>query len=108
MNSRQEFLLKMYDQLFNDINRHILVVWQSVGVLLSAFAVFALAEKGILPVDYGVTLMMLLVGWLFAHLADASYWYNRNNAMIANIEKQFLLPSDLRDIHYYFAKSLSR
>ena len=42
---RKEFLLKMYDQMFNDINTHILVVWQSVGVVVGAFAVFALARK---------------------------------------------------------------
>lgn len=43
--SREDLLLKMYDQMFNDINRHIMVVWQSVGVLVGAFAVFALVEK---------------------------------------------------------------
>ena len=46
---RKEFLLKMYDQMFNDINTHILVVWQSVGVVVGAFAVFALVEKNIIP-----------------------------------------------------------
>ena len=42
---RQELLLKMYDQLFNDINTHIIVVWQSVGVVVCAFALLALVEK---------------------------------------------------------------
>ena len=48
---RRAFLLHMYDQLFNDINRHLTVIWQSVGVLLGAFAVFSLVEKGILSFD---------------------------------------------------------
>jgi len=102
MNSREEFLLKMYDQMFNDINRHIMVVWQSVGVLIGAFAIFALVEKNVLSLDLAASIILLLTAWLVAHLFDAAYWYNRNLAIIANIERQFLLNSDLKDIHYYF------
>jgi hypothetical protein len=94
----------MYDQMFNDINTHILVVWQSVGVLVGAFAIFALADKGVLSIDVATTLIVLLASWLLAHLQDASYWYNRNLVIIANIERQFLVNSDLRDIHYYFGE----
>lgn len=101
---RKEFLLKMYDQMFNDINTHILVVWQSVGVVVGAFAVFALAEKNIIPVDYACSLMIMLCAWLLANLYDASYWYNRNLVIIANIERQFLGAADLKDIQYYFGK----
>jgi hypothetical protein len=39
-----------------------------------------------------------------AHVYDAAYWYNRNLVIIANIERQFLQPSDLREIHYYFGR----
>jgi hypothetical protein len=99
---RERLLLHMYDQMFNDINRHIMVVWQSVGVLIGAFAIFALAEKGLLSFDLASSLILLVAGWQIAHLYDAGYWYNRNLAIIANIEKQFLRESDLREIHYYF------
>ena len=90
------------NQMFNDINRHIMVVWQSIGVLIGAFAIFALVEKNIVSLDVAVTLIVLLTAWLAAHLLDASYWYNRNLVIIANIERQFLKNDDLRDIHYYF------
>lgn len=90
--------------MFNDIDTHILVVWQSVGVVVGAFAVFALVEKNIIPIDYACSLMILLTAWLLAHLYDASYWYNRNLVIIANIERQFLNARDLKDIHYYFGK----
>ncbi|OCW20884.1 hypothetical protein C9382_12035 [Pseudomonas aylmerensis] len=100
--SREDLLLKMYDQMFNDINRHILVVWQSVGVLIGAFAVFALVEKNVVSLDFAVCIVLLLSLWLMAHLFDAAYWYNRNLVIIANIERQFLLVQDLKDIHYYF------
>lgn len=99
---RRELLLRMYDQMFNDINRHIMVVWQSVGVLVGAFAIFALTEKQVISVDVASTLLILIAGWSLAHHLDASYWYNRNLAMIANIEKQFLVKDDLSEIHYYF------
>lgn len=102
MSKREEFLFKMYDQMFNDINRHIMVVWQSVGVLVSAFAIFALVEKEVIPLDIAASIILLLCAWLVAHLIDAGYWYNRNLAIISNIERQFLEISDQKNIHYYF------
>ena len=104
MNKRNAFLVHMYDQLFNDINRHIMVVWQSVSVVIGAFAIFALVETKFLPIDIAIGLIVLLCGWLLAHSEDASYWYNRNLAMIANIERQFLKQEDLKKIHYYFGE----
>jgi hypothetical protein len=102
MTNREEMLLKMYDQMFNDINRHILVVWQSIGVLVGAFAIFTLVEKEVVSLDIAASIILLLSAWLLAHLFDAAYWYNRNLVIIANIERQFLQNSDLKDIHYYF------
>lgn len=99
---RCTFLVAMYNQLMNDINRHIVVVWQSVGVLFVAIAGLSLVEKKIIPLDIGITLIVVVCGWVIAHVYDASYWYNRNLVMIANIERQFLLQTDLHDIHYYF------
>ena len=101
---RKELLLKMYDQLFNDINRHIVVIWQSISVLVSAFAIFALVEKKIISLDLASAIIVLLSAWLLSHLYDAAYWYNRNLTMIANIERQFLLKDDLKNIHYYFGE----
>lgn len=101
---REELLLKIYDQMFNDINRHILVVWQSIGVLIGAFAIFSLTEKQIISLDLASSIILLLCAWLIAHLYDSSYWYNRNLVIIANIERQFLKKEDLKYIHYYFGK----
>lgn len=101
---RKEFLFKMYDQMFNDIDRHIMVVWQSIGVLLGGVAIFALVEKQIITIDLACAIFIVLAGWSVAHCLEAGYWYNRNLAIIANIERQFLRVSDLREIHYYFGK----
>lgn len=105
---RPEFLIEIYKQMFNDINTHILVVWQSVGVVVGAFAVFALVEKHVIPLDLAVSLEVLLCCWLLAHLYDASYWYNRNLVIIANIERQFLERQDLKNVHYYFGAHRSK
>lgn len=99
---RNELLLKMYDQMFNDINRHILVVWQAIGVVIGAFAVFSLTDKELVPIDVAVALVVLLCGWMVAQLYDSAYWYNRNLVIIANIEKEFLTVEDLSHIHFYF------
>jgi hypothetical protein len=92
----------MYNQMFNDINTHIIVVWQSISVLIGAFAVLALVEKKVITLDIGASVILLLCGWVLANLLDSAYWYNRNLVMIANIERQFLVPTDAHDIHYYF------
>lgn len=102
--ARISLLMKMYDQMFNDINRHILVIWQSIGVVVGAFALFSLVEQGTLPLDFAAALILLLCGWMLAQLYDSAYWYNRNLAIIANIEREFLDTEDLRRIHYYFGQ----
>lgn len=101
---RRKLLLEMYNRLLDNSSTHVLVVWQSVGVLVGAFAILALTEKQVISMDVAGSLIVLIAGWLIAHVYDASYWYNRNIAIAANIEKEFLCDSDLRNIHYYFGK----
>ena len=101
---RKDFLVKIYEQMFNDIDRHHKIVWLVIGVLVSAIALIALSEKGLLPIDLTVSIILLLSFWVIAHVYDSNYWYNRNLVIIANIERQFLVKEDLRNIHYYFGK----
>lgn len=102
--NRKEFLLKMYEQMFKDIEHNLSVIWQSVTVLAGSFAILALAEKNVVSVDFASALIILIAIWLLAHLHNSSYWYNRNLVIISNIEKQFLHESDMRDIQYYFGQ----
>jgi hypothetical protein len=99
---RKEFLFQMYNQLCAEIDRHINFIWQSVGVLLSTFAIFALVEKNIITMDLAASIIILVSALSIAIVIESNYWYNRNLVMIANIERQFLLDSDTKDIHYYF------
>src|SRR5713101_733047 len=106
--ARTDFLFHMYNQIFHDIDRHILVIWQSLSVLIGGLAVFALAEKQIISLDMASALVVLLVAWAIAHVYDAGHWYDRSIAIITNIERQFLKPTDLREIHYYFESHRKR
>jgi hypothetical protein len=101
---RPEFLIEIYKQMMNDINRHILVVWQSIGVVIGSFAILGLVEKKVLSLDLAASLGVLICSWGLGLVIDSSYWYNRNLCIIANIERLFLKQDDLRNVHYYFAK----
>lgn len=100
---RADFLIAMYGQLMDDINRHIVVVWQMVGVVGAALAGLVIAEKQGVPTAYAVILTLLVISWVVEHLHDSNFWYNRNLVMITNIERVFLNPSDVDLIHPYFA-----
>lgn len=102
--SRDVFLAEMYKAMWDNINRHIGVVWHSVTVLAGAFAVFGLVEKGVVPIDFATALVVIISTWQLAHVFDASYWVNRNLLIIRNIECQFLNRDDLQQIHYYFVR----
>src|SRR5262245_23016489 len=94
--SRDAFLIEMYKAMWDNINRHIGVVWQSVTVLAGGFAAFGLVEKNVFPVDFVAALVVIISFWQLAHVFDASYWVNRNLLIIRNIEGQFLGRDDLQ------------
>jgi hypothetical protein len=101
---RDQFLMAMYGEMWENINRHILVVWQSVGVLAGAFAALIVAEQTAVPLDVSASIVALVGCWQMAHVLDASWWFNRNQLILANIERQFLQHSDVREVHSYFLK----
>ena len=101
---RDAFLLQMYREMWNNVNRHLSIVWQSAGVLAGAFAIFALVEKKTLSIDLASALIVVIASWLVAHTYDANAWFNRNLVIVANIERQFLTTNDSRDIHYFFTR----
>jgi hypothetical protein len=105
---RYDFLLKLYDQLWNSINARLSLIWESIGILVSAFAIFALTEKNIISLSIASAIMVVLSAWYIAHNIDMSYWYNRNLAMIANIERQFLFVEDAKLIYWYFISHVKK
>jgi len=104
---RSDFLIEMYGQLMEDINRHIVVIWQIVGVMGAAIAALTLAESNHFSIQYAVMLVILVGIWAIDHIYDSNFWYNRNLVMITNIERVFLTAKDIDLIHPYFAKHRS-
>lgn len=104
MDRRDEFLQVMYGKMWDNINRHLTVVWEASTVIAGAVALFALTEKGVLSLDVTSTLIVMIAGWAVLHAYDANSWYNRNLAIIANIERVFLQHDDDKNIHYFFRR----
>lgn len=104
---RNEFLLEVYRQCSAHLDRHVLIPWQSVGVIGAALAVFLLKKQfdsSSEELDYVLTVAVLLCAWLCANLYDANNWFDRNLHIIANVERQFLSSSDLKEIHPFFGE----
>lgn len=98
---RSEFLLETYRQTSTHLGRHISGVWQCVGVVGAALIIFAQDKDKPLN-DYACALVVLLCGWLAATTLDASNWFNRNLAIINNVERLFLTSADLKLVHPFF------
>jgi hypothetical protein len=104
MDDRKTFLISMYNQLCNEMDRHIKITWQIVGVLLSTFTVFALVQNELIPLDLATDIVIVVACLALGIIIESNFWYNRNLVMVANIERQFLEPNDASEIHYYFIK----
>ena len=59
---RDEFLMAMYGEMWENINRHIVVVWQSVGVLAGAFAALIVGEQTAVSLDVSATIVAVRFG----------------------------------------------
>lgn len=97
-----DFLLHMYDQMWNNINRHILTVWHSIAAIGAIVSIFVFSEKFILGFDVAITLILFFSAWLISHVYDAQSWFDRNIAIIQRVEKNFI------DIDQYHGHKGSR
>jgi hypothetical protein len=104
--ARLDFLATMYKAMWDNINRHVTIMWQSVGLLATAFAAtfFLKGESGgdrgpMLDVITSVVVIASL--WVVAQAHDASEWCNRNLQIISNIERELLDSDDVFRIHPY-------
>lgn len=107
LTARQEFLLAMYRQMYSDVENHFKIAWQSIGALIGSIAIISFSDQ-IISFDVGATFAILLCWWMLSTIQDANYWYNRNLAIITNIEKEFLSDDDSGLIHPYFTQKRPR
>lgn len=96
---KNEFLLRMYEQMWGNINRHILTVWQSIAAIGASLSVIVLSGKNIFSDDVSVSIIVLMSAWLISHVYDAQAWFDRNIAIIRNIETHFTLGTN--EFHKY-------
>lgn len=103
---RNDFLINMYNQAFNNINRHIILVWQTISILVGAFLSLFFTEKYNISIWLTSLLLIVYMVWMIAHLIDGNHWFQRNLHIITNIEKNFLTKDDINLIHNYFSKNI--
>ena len=99
--SDKDFLLHMYDQLWSNINRHILTVWQSIAAIGAIISIFVFSDKFILGLDIAISFIFVLAAWLISHVYDAQSWFDRNIAFVQKIERDFI---DIDKYHGYKGK----
>jgi hypothetical protein len=100
--SRETFLIAMYGQMWANIDRHILVVWQAAGSLVGAAALLVGVSRELLSVSLAALLIVIGGAWLIGHVIDAHFWFARNLAIITNIERNLLTAADVKLVHPYF------
>lgn len=99
--ARDNFLIHMYNQAFNNINRHIVIVWQTISILAASFVSILLSEKYDISIWISSLLLITYIVWMISHIIDGEHWFKRNLHIVTNIEKNFLEKDDLRLIHPY-------
>jgi hypothetical protein len=105
--ARYDFLIAMYKALWDNINRHITVLWQAAGVLATAFGAALLLKRDSASnsndptTDVAAAVVVAASCWLVAHAWDASIWINRNLQIIGNVEAHFLTRDETSYVHPY-------
>jgi hypothetical protein len=95
LKARYDFLMVMYRAMWDNINRHVTVLWQAAGVLGTAFGAALLLKRDTTAsepnyvFDVATALVIAAAYWLVAHGFDSANWFNRNIQIIGNIEKIF-------------------
>lgn len=103
MDERKQFLLKMYDQMWNNISRHINLTGQCVGAVVGSSVLIYFSQSTPQWMDIACSLIYCIWAWLINQIYDSNNWCNRNMAIVSNIERQFLTKSDETEIHCFIS-----
>ena len=96
MEKRDQFLLHLYDQLWNSITRIEQGLWQFIGIYAGIFGAHLYIGKS--QPMLAVILTILAAFWGINIAINAGKWFERNRMLIINIEMQFLSEEDSRKI----------
>lgn len=96
--SRNEFLLRMYDQLWQSVQRVEGGIWSFVAAFAAIAVSFAAGFQGSVSIFYASIFSIIISFWGMNLSIVSSRWFNRNLIQISNVEKKFLSASDYGSI----------
>ena len=87
--NQKEFLLHLYDKLWDNINQKESRVWTFLSVYGAVIGI-ALGSGAVTSLGlYGVLAVLLLTYWAVQIVLDADWWSIRNRTMVGGIEARF-------------------
>lgn len=92
---RNEFLLRLYDDLWRSIDRVESGIWQFVALYAVIAGLMISTVRESVPRSIAVVFSLIISFWGINVAINAGKWFNRNLAFVINIEKQFLFAEDL-------------
>ena len=86
--TKNEFMMRMYDQMFSTIDRSYKNIWEMILAIGCGIGVLQLEGKTF----FDVAVIGYIIGlfWILIRLIDTNHWYNRNLFIIHEIENQLL------------------
>lgn len=101
---RHDFILHYYNMAVKDLDRHLLIGWQTIAVVAGAAASLSLGYKGDLPVPIAVVVTVVVLCWGMLNIIDANFWALRAIAFLANVEAVYFRESDRQFFNPYAGK----
>jgi len=96
MDKREQFLLHMYNQLWNSITRVEQGLWQFISLYAAILGLhWALGKSQPALAAY---LTIVASCWGINIAINAGKWFERNRMMVINIERQFMCKDDIKKI----------
>ena len=88
MDAKKELVLRLYDNMYGEIDRHQGKVWESVSVVATviAAAYFAEYEGGGPPVWFLVAVALCSLTWFMGNIVNAAYINRRCTEVIRRIQ----------------------
>ncbi|SFR58234.1 hypothetical protein [Halogeometricum limi] len=94
ISAREEFLLQMYDQLWESVERVEGGIWSFIAAFAAIAVSFSAGFQGSISIFYAAVFSIIIGFWGMNLSIVSSRWFNRNLIQISNIESEFLEDND--------------
>jgi len=92
---RNEFLLRLYDDLWRSIDRMESGMWQFVALYAVIAGLMISSSQDPVRRSVAVVFSLIVSFWGINVAINAGKWFNRNKEFVVNVEKQFLFREDI-------------